>query len=339
MLTKADFRSIIRKRGGLVIDGGLATQLEANGHDLNHPLWSGKLLKEDPDAIQKVHLDYYLAGADVAITASYQASTQGLQDHLGVDDDAATQLIKRSVHLAQRARCDAYQKGRGGENTDDKLLIAGSVGPYGAFLADGSEYSGAYGSKLTAEEYRRFHHPRLKALIDAGVDLLAIETIPCLDELEAIKTMLKADFPDAIAWVSCTLKDAQHISDGTDIKAILPPMLESEQVVAFGVNCVPITIVTAALNNLKHLLETTSEAEQSNGAGEARELQLICYPNSGETYDAEKKVWVGKSAEEQLKDVMERVQYWAQAGATLIGGCCRTGPDYVKAVARVLRGD
>ena len=339
MLTKAEFRSLLDKRGSLVIDGGLATQLEAHGHDLKHPLWSGKVLRDDPEAIKQVHLEYYLAGADIAITASYQTSTYGLKKHLNINDEGATELVQRSVRLAHEARDEAYRKGRGADNAQDKLLIAGSVGPYGAFLDDGAEYTGNYGPDLTAEEYRRFHHPRVMALIDAGVDLLGIETMPSLTELEAIKAMLKADFPDAIAWVSCTLRDAEHLSDGVDMRDVVYLMLESENVVAFGVNCVPITMVTAALQNLQHVLETIPEGEKKwisiDGREHAGDMPLLCYPNSGERWDGKKKVWEGTGAAE-TKDLEARVQYWREAGARLIGGCCRTGPMFAEAVKKAL---
>ncbi|KAK3672331.1 AdoMet-homocysteine methyltransferase [Recurvomyces mirabilis] len=336
MLTKADFRAIMRRQKTLVIDGALATELETRGHDLKHPLWSGKVLRDDPDSIQQVHLDYYLAGADVAITASYQASTDGLKKHLQVDHDEATELIKRSVRLAQRARCQAYQQGRDEEGS--KLLIAGSVGPYGAYLSDGSEYRGDY--KLTADEYRTFHQPRVKALVDAGVDMLAIETIPSMSETEGILAMLKDDVPDTIAWLSITLRDSEHMSDGTPLTQLVEKTAQSEQIVAIGVNCVPMRMVTASLQHTKSILEDmpspASNRDASAIATSGYQLPLVCYPNSGETWNAETKLWEGSKSGSK-DELTTRVAYWQDAGARLIGGCCRTGPEFVKGVAKALK--
>ncbi|KAK4560488.1 AdoMet-homocysteine methyltransferase [Recurvomyces mirabilis] len=338
MLTKADFRAIMRRQKTLVIDGALATELETRGHDLKHPLWSGKVLRDDPDSIQQVHLDYYLAGADIAITASYQASTDGLKKHLKVDHHDATELIKRSVRLAQRARCQAYQQGRDEEGS--RLLIAGSVGPYGAYLSDGSEYRGDY--ILTADEFRTFHYPRVKALVDAGVDILAIETIPSMSETEAILAMLKDDFPDIIAWLSITLRDSEHMSDGTPLTELVEKTAQSEQIIALGVNCVPMRMVTAALQHLKSILEDLPSPVSNGDASVTPTLRihmpLVCYPNSGEVWNAETKLWEGsKSGSEN--ELATRVGYWQEAGARLMGGCCRTGPAFVEGVATALRDE
>ncbi|KAK0884781.1 AdoMet-homocysteine methyltransferase [Friedmanniomyces endolithicus] len=318
MLTPDDFRSLLQHRRTLVIDGALATELETKGLDLNHALWSGKALRDNPSTIQEVHLDYYLAGADIAITSSYQASTQGLKDRLGIDEKEAMDLVKTSVKLAQEARREAYKTRKIEEGR--KLLVAGSVGPYGAYLSDGSEYRGDY--QRTTHEFQAFHRPRIAALVDQGADLLAIETMPSLPEIEAVIALLKSDFPTAIAWISCTLRDAEHLSDRTPMVDVLQLAASSEQIVAFGVNCVPMRLCTAALQNLQ--------------ASPGNALPLLCYPNSGETWDAETKTWRGERgiAESELAT---RVAYWRVAGAKLIGGCCRAGPRDVAEIARALR--
>ncbi|KAK1062844.1 AdoMet-homocysteine methyltransferase [Friedmanniomyces endolithicus] len=318
MLTPDDFRSLLQQSGSMVIDGALATELETKGLDLNHPLWSGKALRDKPSTIQEVHLDYYLAGADIAITSSYQASTQGLKDHLSIDEKEAKDLVKTSVKLAQDARREAYETGK--IEKEKRLLVAGSVGPYGAYLSDGSEYRGDY--QQTVHEFQAFHRPRIAALVDQGADLLAIETMPSLPEIEAVIALLKSDFPTAIAWISCTLRDAEHLSDGTPMVDVLQLAASSEQIVAFGVNCVPMRLCTAALQNLQ--------------ASPGNALPLLCYPNSGETWDAETKTWRGERgiAESELAT---RVAYWRVAGAKLIGGCCRAGPRDVAEIARALR--
>ncbi|KAK5120959.1 hypothetical protein LTR85_005743 [Meristemomyces frigidus] len=326
MLTRADFRVLLARRGTLIIDGALATELEGRGHDLNHALWSAKILRDDPDAIQQVHLDYYLAGADIATTASYQATPQGLADHFNMDDDASRELIVRSVRLAQRARVEAYQEiCPGGLPTDEanpgRLLIAGSIGPYGAYLADGSEYRGDY--QRTAEEFKDFHRPRMQALVDACVDLLAIETMPSMPEISAVCSLLETEFHDVVAWLSCSLKDAEHLSDGTPMNDVLALASPYEQIVAFGVNCVPIQLVEPALQYL-------------SSADIDLKPVLLCYPNSGEIWNAKSKTWSGPKPYGHAAG--NQVKKWTAAGAKLVGGCCKTGPKDIMAIAKVLRG-
>ena len=314
MLTKGAFDALLAHRGTLIIDGALATELEGRGYDLNHTLWSAKVLKEDPGSIRQVHLDYFLAGADVAITASYQASTDGFRDYFGMAEEGSIALIKQSVQLAHDARDEAYRQGVSAER---RLLVAGSVGPYGAYLANGSEYRGDY--SRTRTEFQSFHRPRIQALLEAGVDLLSIETMPKLEESSAILDMLRHEFPDAIAWVSCTLRNAHSISDGTPIKIVLDAIEQyDEQVVAVGMNCIPTGLAFSALQYMKMYTN----------------LPLLCYPNSGEIFDARTKTWSNDSIEDTNLD--REVKRWKAAGARLIGGCCRTGPKYVRLVSKAV---
>jgi homocysteine S-methyltransferase len=315
MITTKEFNELLECHGTLIIDGALATELETRGHNLNHPLWSAKILREDPDAVEKVHLDYYLAGADIAITASYQASLQGLHDHFGLSNQDAMTIIGTSARLAQQAREKACKH----VGSHRKLLVAGSVGPYGACLADGSEYRGDY--QRTASEFQEFHRPRIQALIDAGVDLLAIETMPQLTEIDAVLQLLEKEYRSAICWISCTLRDSEHLSDGRSIQDFIKLIQRYQrQVVAVGVNCVATAIVTDALNTLKSCTQ----------------LPLLCYPNSGETWNAETKTWSGSGLQET--DNMKQIRSWRDSGALLIGGCCRTGPKYIDLVRKALSG-
>lgn len=313
MLSKATFNSLLP----LIIDGALATELEIRGHDLNHPLWSGKILRSDPDAIKDVHLDYFHAGANVAITASYQTSVQGLVDSFGIGKTEARELIKRSVQVAQDAR-EEVKDGK-------MMLVAGSVGPYGAYLHDGNEYRGDY--VRTQEELKEFHRPRMQALVEAGVDLLAIETIPNFEETRALLDLLREEVPQAIAWLSFTTKDPGHIADGTPWSEVLQLINQhSDQIVAVGVNCVPMAGVTETLRNM--------EAQT--------DIPLLCYPNSGEVFDSATNSWHGERPDDVLEGKSEHrfdTGAWTSHGAKLIGGCCRTGPAFVKAVCADLRGD
>ena len=310
-MTREQFNGLLATRGSLIIDGALATELEVRCHDLNHPLWSARLLGDDPQAIEKVHLDYYLAGADIAITASYQASVQGLQEHFGLSSGDAESVIGTSVRLAQRAREIAKER----LSSSGTLLVAGSVGPYGAYLADGSEYRGDY--QRSATEFQEFHRPRIQVLVNAGVDLLAVETMPQLAEIEAVLELLQREFSNTICWISCTLKDSTHLSDGTPLQDLVK-LIEryKDQVVAVGINCVPTHLVADALRALKSYTQ----------------LPLVCYPNSGETWDASTKTWSGAAASDD--SVEDEVRSWQQSGAILIGGCCRTGPKFIEMVQR-----
>ncbi|KAF2151330.1 homocysteine S-methyltransferase [Myriangium duriaei CBS 260.36] len=298
------FNALLRSNNNantLVLDGGLATALESRGHNLNHKLWSAKVLREDPEAIRHVHRDYYLAGADVAITVSYQASVRALQEYVGSDITQAKQLIHDSARLALQAR-DEVASGELGR----KMFVAGSVGPYGAYLANGAEYTGDYGS-ITMRELKDFHRERISTLLDAGVDVLACETFPNALETRALCSLLQDEFPKAHAWLSFTLKDAQHLSDGTSIQEVAETVNSCDQIVAVGFNCIALELATGALSHLRQFSTKP----------------LVVYPNSGEKWDGVKKEWYGKTG--ALKQLPHLASEWKQAGARLVGGCCRTG--------------
>lgn len=290
----------------LILDGALATELEARGCDLADTLWSAKVLMENPELIYQVHYDYFAAGAHCAITASYQATPQGFAQR-GLDEAQSRALIQQSAVLAQRAR-DDYRAASG---TAAPLLVAGSVGPYGAFLANGAEYRGDYA--LPEAEMKAFHRPRVAALLETGVDLLACETLPSFAEAQALVSLL-AEFPDSSAWFSFTLRDANHISDGTPLSEVAALLNAAPQVVAVGINCVALESVTPALRTLQALCDKP----------------LLVYPNSGEQYDATSKTWHSAPSGCTLHD---KFPEWQQAGARLIGGCCRTTPQDIAAIA------
>lgn len=294
----------------LIVDGALATNLETFGANLNDPLWSCKTLLDQPSLIRDVHLSYYRAGADIAITASYQASPKGLAEQRGLSETESRALIRKSVELAQSAR---YEVLRSPEGKGRTLLVAGSVGPYGAYLADGSEYRGDY--DVSKKDLKVFHRTRIEALVEAGVDLLAIETMPSMPEIKALLELLREDFADTAAWVSCTLKDGTTISDGTPLDEVSRVLQVSEQVIAIGANCVPRDLVTPALKAFR----------------QHSQKPLLCYPNSGETWDACSKTWSGVR-DAQGSAWQSLITQWRAEGARLIGGCCRTGPADIQAI-------
>ena len=298
--------AILAENPFVVLDGAMATELEARGCDLADSLWSAKVLMENPQLIYDVHLDYFRAGAQVAITASYQATPEGFAAR-GLDETQSRALIARSVELARQAR-DAYRA----ENPAAKgLLIAGSVGPYGAYLADGSEYRGDY--QRSAQVFQDFHRPRIEALLDAGADLLACETLPSFDEIRALAQLL-VEYPVAQAWFSFTLRDSQHLSDGTPLRDVLAFLADYPQILAVGINCIALENTVDALSYLHSQTP----------------LPLVVYPNSGEHYDAVTKTWHHHG--EACATLEGYLPEWLAAGAKLIGGCCRTTPKDIAAL-------
>ncbi len=280
--------------GPVVLDGGLATLLETHGHDLTSDLWSARLLAEQPEAIVAAHREYFEAGAQVAISASYQASFAGFA-RLGFEADRAATLMTLSITLARRAR-DEFGSG----------WVAASVGPYGAVLADGSEYRGDYG--LTVAQLREWHRPRLDVLLGAGADVLAIETIPCLAEVEAV--LAEIEGTGHAAWLSLTCVNGktrlgEPITEAFAMAAAVP------EVIAMGLNC------TAP----DEVLEPISVAA---GFGKP----VVVYPNSGQIWDGEARSWSGRSGFHSSD-----VHGWIAAGAVLLGGCCRIGPAQISEIA------
>lgn len=292
----------------MLLDGGLATELEARGQDLSHPLWSARMLIEDPQVIVAAHLAYLRAGAGCIITASYQASHAGFIQ-LGYTHDQATSAISLSVELAQQAINTLLATRR----TTQAPKIAASIGPYGAYLSDGSEYRGDYDVEL--EQLIEFHRPRLDILSSSDADFLACETVPCLLEAQALNTLLKQQ--NKPAWVSFSCADGEHLHDGHPIAEAVRIFDDNENIFAVGVNCTPPQHIPSLISSIK---ANTEKA-------------IVVYPNSGEVFDATTKTWHGTSSPE---DCASAAKNWYQSGASLIGGCCRMGPQHIKAMKAAL---
>jgi homocysteine S-methyltransferase len=301
--------SILDHYPALVVDGALATELERRGCNLTDELWSAKVLLEQPEIIRQVHLDYFKAGADCAITASYQATIQGFARR-GLSEKEAITLIQESVRLAIQAR-DEFWSDASNRVGRPRPFVAASVGPYGAFLADGSEYRGKYG--LTETELTDFHRPRMKALVEAGAEILACETIPCLVEARAIAKLLE-EFPNIAAWVCFTGRDEKHISEGQVFADCVKQLENNPQIAATGINCTSPEYVSALIRAAKKVTDKP----------------ILVYPNSGETYDATKNDWNGEPV---LDPFGEQAREWYHAGARMIGGCCRTTPEDIRVIA------
>jgi homocysteine S-methyltransferase len=311
-LDESPLTPFLEEHGVIMLDGALATELERRGADLRDALWSAKLLLENPALIPQVHYDYYMSGADVATTASYQATFEGFARR-GLGAEEAAQLMRLSVALAVEARdafwaIPAHRAGR------RKPLVAASVGPYGAYLANGAEYTGNYG--LTLEELMDFHRPRLAVLAQDGADLLACETVPSLLEAEALVRLL-AEIPNVRAWLSCSCKDGLHLSHGEPFKAVVELANSSDQIVAVGVNCTTPQWIESLLLGVQPVATKP----------------LLVYPNRGEGWDAVAKCWIEDSGVDEFGTLARR---WYTAGARLIGGCCRTTPADIAVMAAAL---
>jgi len=300
---------ILQSHQMMILDGALATELERRGRDLKDSLWSAKILLEAPELIKQVHADYFKAGADCAITASYQATFEGFARR-GLSEDEAAGLMRLSVQLAVEARDEfwadpAHRVGR------PKPIVAASVGSYGAYLADGSEYRGDYG--LGERELSDFHRPRLAALNDTDADLIAFETTPSLLEAQAL-THLLAEFPETVAWMSFSARDETHVSHGETMADCAAWLDDYPQIVAVGVNC---TLPDYIPNLIRSAQANTSKP-------------VLAYPNAGESYDARSKTWVGPA---EHKNYGQHAQHWRDCGAQIIGGCCRTTPGDIAQIA------
>ena len=292
----------------IVLDGGLATELERRGHDLSDDLWSARLLRDDPQALVDTHLAFFRAGAQVATTASYQASFEGFAAQ-GLSRAESAALMRASVSLARRAADLADAELGDGV----RRQVAASVGPYGAVLADGSEYSGDYG--LTDRALRDFHGPRLEVLASAGADLLAVETIPSTQEAAVLMALL--DELEVPAWLSVTCEDASHTRRGDDVRDLFAMARGQDRLVAVGVNC-------TAPEHVETLVATAAGASGK---------PVVAYPNSGESWDGARRRWGGDGV--GVDPVAAR--RWVAAGAHWVGGCCRVSSDDIARLSNGLR--
>jgi homocysteine S-methyltransferase len=296
-----------------ILDGGLATEIQDRGYDLNDELWSAKILIENPDIIEQVHYEYFLAGADVAITASYQASVAGFKKR-GYSPEEAENFIRLSVDVAKKAR-NRFWEGLSSEERRFRAypLIAGSVGPYAAYFADGSE-SKPYRAGITQQDFINYHLPRIDILVKAGIDVIAAETLPSLEEAEAILEILK-NYPDIYAWISFHGETDHTISEGTTIARCAQVLDAYEQVAAVGINCTYPQHVSSLIQD----------------AGSNTSKPVVAYPNAGDVFDEKTKEWHKLP---HHYDFGELTEIWYNMGARVIGGCCRTTPADIRAISK-----
>lgn len=299
-------QNYLQQHTPLIIDGALATEMEARGADLHDSLWSAKYLYAQPELIAAVHRDYLDAGADILITASYQATIPGFVAR-GWSHAHAQTMITRAATMALEVRDSWWTAHRASGRM--RPLVAGSVGPYGAYTADGGEYRGNYG--LTQAQLVDFHRPRIQLLVAAGVDILACETIPDVTEALALCAVLR-EFPQMTAWMSFSCR-GQATCAGQDMQEVAQALANFPQIVAIGANCTAPTDILGIIHAIRR----------------ATALPIVVYPNSGELYDATHGEWHGAAC---ATDFTALAAAWYAAGAGLIGGCCRTSPQTIHAL-------
>ncbi|ANZ57291.1 homocysteine S-methyltransferase [Fructilactobacillus lindneri] len=302
-MTKEAVKQRLKQR--LVLDGAMGTELEKLGVKTNDELWSANALIDNPEAIYQVHASYFKAGADIAITDTYQANVAAFAKN-GIKHDEAIELIKSGVKIAKQARDDYDSNG----------LIAGCIGPYGAYLANGAEYTGNY--ELSFHDYQNFHQEKIKALIDAGSDLLSIDTIPNFQEVKALVKIIN-DLPNKLPyWISLSVKDVTKLGDGTDLKVVIKWLSQQDNIDGIGVNCTKIENITPIVNLIRDI---------SN-------LPIVVYPNPGDIYHPKTKTW---TTVPHVDTFQQEVPNWLSQGANIIGGCCRTTPEDIAQIAKILK--
>ena len=293
-------------RGVRVIDGGLATELEYAGANINGPLWSAHVLEDEPEKLRAVHRAYIEAGSQCIATCSYQVSRLGYAE-VGLAAERTDAALLRSVELARSLVA---------EFPDRRVLVAGSLGPFGAALHNGGEYHGNY--DCSYEDLVRFHRERIEIFARAGgaqaPDLLAFETFPSFDEARAVGEALRP-WPELQAWFSFSCRDERHVSHGERVADCAALVASFPQTVAIGVNCVPPKWIPSLIAELRT----------------ASDKPILVYPNSGEGWDSTRRCWTGTT---DPADFGARAAEWFKAGAQIVGGCCRTRPAHIRAVAR-----
>jgi homocysteine S-methyltransferase len=287
----------------ILLDGGLATTLEARGHDLSRDLWSAAILTEKPDEIMAVHRAFIDAGSEIITTSSYQVTYLGFAI-AGFTHNETTEILRSSVLLAREAA------------VADGVLVAASVGPYGAVLANGAEYRGHYG--ISPKALRTFHRERLKVLVGAGADLIAFETMPDVDEVEVLLDLMATDHPDTPFWVAFSCQDETTTNSGQSFADAVRLVSGSDECVAVGVNCSSPRFVTPLLQS----------ADKARG-----DKPFVVYPNAGRTWDAANRSWLDRGTD---RFAASTVREWVTNGARLVGGCCGIGPSGIATLRKAL---
>uniref|UniRef100_A0A182SX20 Hcy-binding domain-containing protein n=1 Tax=Anopheles maculatus TaxID=74869 RepID=A0A182SX20_9DIPT len=329
----------LSSRKVFVIDGGFSTQLaEHIGAKLDKdPLWTSRFNATNPGAVLETHLDYLKAGADCILTNTYQASIEGYMDFLDLNEDESVQLIRASVELARRARTRYLAEKKLASKSHKIPWVVGSIGPYGAHLHDGSEYTGAYADHVPAHRLQKWHRPRIGAIVEAGVDALALETIPCRMEAEALLELLTAEHPTVRFWISFQCRDGTVLAHGEPFAETVVALwnrakqLANPNLLAIGVNCVHPQHVLPLVRSVQERMALGSPSPPDD----AGRIPLIVYPNSGEQWDAVGACWRGA---ENLTPLETYIPQWVEMGVKFVGGCCRTNARDIKRMKKTVIG-
>lgn len=302
----------------LILDGALGTEVESRGFNICHKLWSALCLIENPQLIYNIHLDYLRAGSDILTTSSYQASIQGLMETLGSDENEASEILRTSVFLAQKARETFWRELSEKERSSrTPILVGGDIGPYAAYLADGSEYNGQY--NIDQSELENYHRRQISVLRSADCDFLILETIPNYIEVKALLNLLETEFSDMTAYLSVTTQNGINLTDGTPLENVAELCQTSEQILAIGVNCSSPHLISKALIRMR----------------QKTDKPFVTYPNSGEVYDGSSKTW--QKAQEKEESLQNNTLKWIEMGAKIVGGCCRTTPKDIATLSKSLK--
>ncbi|KAH8293245.1 hypothetical protein KR018_003878, partial [Drosophila ironensis] len=313
----------------LVKCGGFSSQLAKNVTEKvdGDPLWGSRFDATNPQAVIQTHLDFLRSGADIILTNTYQSSVEGFVEHLGVSRERGLELIEKSVHLAQEAKRQ-HLKENNVTSTSNLPLILGSIGPYGAYLNDGSEYSGNYADTFTKDQLKEWHRTRMEVCVAAGVDGLALETLPCQLEAEAVTELVLDSFEGTNFWVSFQCQDELRLASGESfaqaalsVWRLVKQRKAEHRLLGIGVNCVNPNFVSSLL---------TSVVEAVGGSDH---IPFVVYSNRGEIYDVEKEEWTGTGEE-----VAKFVPQWIKLGARIVGGCCRVYPSDVLEIRKYVDG-
>ncbi|XP_024880790.1 uncharacterized protein LOC112460373 [Temnothorax curvispinosus] len=306
-----------------ILDGGFSGQLSRHvGAKIDgDPLWTARFLATNPTAVYATHLDFLRAGADIIETNTYQASVPGLTKYLNISECKSLDLFATAVHLAKKAVDDYAEKEK--LSVDGRPKVAGACGPYGAYLHNASEYTGSYGKTVSRRELIDWHRPRVKALVDAGVDLLALETIPCIEEAEALLELMK-EYPHARAWLSFSCRDDQFISDGSLFQEVALRCYRTlpSQIVAVGVNCIDPRHVTPLLRGINTINASASSRQAHH------QIPLVVYPNRGGSLSATNE-WTAVPDDHSLN---LPISEWLDIGVSYIGGCCKVFAEDIKTI-------
>ena len=311
-------KELLASKQVLILHGPLGTELEEMGYDVSGKLWSAKYLLEKPAVIQELHEIYLNHGSNILTTSTYQATIPGLEE-AGLTSEQAVAIIRLTVQLAQQAREQYWQNlDKAQQAASIYPLISGDVGPYAAYLADGSEYTGQYG-KVTLEALKAFHRPRIQLFLEQGIDMLALETIPNCLEVQALTALLREEFPQVEAYISFTAQQFGQISDGTPLKQVIAEVEACPQILAVGFNCTKPQLYDGLLTELRKLTDKP----------------LVTYPNSGEIYDGTTQTW--HHSHEGESSLVDQTLKWLDLGAQIVGGCCRTRPSEIQALAQAVK--